>query len=594
MAPDPADRTENAGRRSRFKRVCGALWPPRFLRCLLIVPLVRAYRRKVRTRLSWRLAGSHFATVLVSVVAICVVGVVVAVIASRLAAPSESEAAFEAYEVARIVEGLQENGVSDADLNAVFRAVVAGQIMSNTHQEDVTIQANAGRVFEHIRSVSLIGPDGIIRASSDPALVGRGIEALDETSRAVVQVAIDTADDEAFDDLSAERADGSLTGAHAIRDDVGALTGIALVDKSENSLPEGLDFVLLVLSFAAQLGIVLLVLIGVPAIPIGIVFGIRRARAISRPILALSHTATAFARGDLAARVEVKGRDEVAGLQRGFNEMADRMQATMHQEAEQRSLAEQALSANRELIANVSHELRTPVALIRGHLEALESDPEAREAYLRIALRETDRLERLVEELFQLSRLEARQVVLDLAPFDAGSAVRSAVEALVEPARRESGLTLTAAVAEGDLTAHGDRMRFEQVLLNLIRNAIHFTPEGGIVLVSAERRAGAIEIAVRDTGVGIGADDLPHVFERFYRADHSRARASGGAGLGLAIAKEMIEAMGGTIAVASVPDEGSVFTIRLPAAPPTNGRNGSMGWSATERPAVPVSTELLT
>jgi signal transduction histidine kinase len=277
----------------------------------------------------------------------------------------------------------------------------------------------------------------------------------------------------------------------------------------------------------------------------------------------------------MSARVKVEGRDEIAELQRGFNTMADLLQTTMADESEQRTLAEHALNANRELIANVSHELRTPVALIRGHLEALESDPDSREAYLRIVLRETDRLERLVEELFQLSRLEAHQLDLDIEPFDAGSAVRSAVESLVEPARREAGLTLTADVATDDLTSGGDRLRFEQVLLNLIRNAIHFTPEGGIILVSAERESGdAIKVEVRDTGIGISADELPRVFDRFYRADRSRARAGGGAGLGLAIAKELVEAMGGTIEVASVPDEGSVFTLRLPAATHPAVQNG--------------------
>ena len=191
-------------------------------------------------------------------------------------------------------------------------------------------------------------------------------------------------------------------------------------------------------------------------------------------------------------------------------------------------------------------------------------------------MRETDRLELLVEELFELTRLEARQFELDLAPFDAGSAVRSAVESLAEPARREAGLTLTADIAESDLKALGDRMRFEQVLLNLIRNAIRFTPEGGIILLSAERTPGDVAITVRDTGIGIGPDDLPHVFERFYRADQSRARTSGGAGLGLAIAKEMIEAMGGSIAVESVQGEGTTFTIRSARRRRPDGEQATM------------------
>jgi signal transduction histidine kinase len=268
----------------------------------------------------------------------------------------------------------------------------------------------------------------------------------------------------------------------------------------------------------------------------------------------------------------IRGEDEVANLQRGFNQMADLVQTSMTDEAAQRDRAEQALIANRDLVANVSHELRTPVALIRGHLEAIEADPDARDAYIRIALREADRLEHLVDDLFQLTRLESKRVELDLAPFDAGSAVRSAVESLMEPARREAGLTVKANIPEEHLSCLGDRLRVEQVLLNLIRNAIHFTPEGGIILVTAERGAGGrVFFSVRDTGVGIPEQHLEHIFDRFYRADESRARSSGGAGLGLAIAKELVEAMGGAISVESELDEGTVFTIALPAAPAANG-----------------------
>lgn len=561
------------------------LWPPSWLRYLLIWPLVSAYRRRTRSRLSWRLAGSHFATVLVSVIAICVVGTVVIAIASRLTEPADSEAAAEAHQVAQIVEGVRQQGtVSDADLNGIFKGVVSGQLIYNVYQYDIDIQANVGQQMRNIRSVMLIGEDGLILASSDPSLVGRSVESLDDATRSVVAKTLARGSVSPSSDLTVVRADGSIVGANPVRDELGELGGVVVVDKYHNTLPSGLDLLVLVLTFMAQIGVLLLVFVGVPAIPVGIVFGIRRARAISRPISTLAETAGAFAAGDRAARVTVTGHDEIADLQRGFNNMADLLQSTMTTEAEQRALAEHALAANRELIANVSHELRTPVALIRGHLEAIETDPESKDAYLRIALRETDRLEHLVEDLFQLSRLEARQFDLNIAPFDAGSAVRSAVESLIEPARRDAGLTLNAQIAPGDLTCLGDRMRFEQVLLNLIRNAVRYTPEGGIILVSAERdRTGGVVVTVRDTGTGIAAEDLPRVFDRFYRSDQSRDRAGGGAGLGLAIAKELIEAMGGTIAVESVPDEGTVFTIRMPAAPPVRASANGVAAAAGYR-----------
>jgi signal transduction histidine kinase len=563
---------------SFFNRCAGAT--SRCLKMLLIVPLVRAYRRRTRTRLAWRLAGSHFATVFVSVLAICLVGVIIAVAASKLTSATEDEAGFEAWNVAQIVEGINDKGgVSDAELSAIFKGLTTGQLSFNTQQSDITIQANAGELYQHIRSISLIDPSGVITASSNPELIGQPVSLLDPDARDIVQRSLAGETGEEYSGLSAGRDDGTLAGTSSVKDEAGGLAGVILVDKSDQTLPGGLRFALLVLSFVLQFGIILLVTVGVPAIPVGIIFGIRRARAISRPISNLANTADAFAAGDLDARVKVESKDEIGELQRGFNSMADLLQSTMENESEQRSRAEQALTANRDLIANVSHELRTPVALIRGHLEALELEPEAREAYLRIALRETDRLERLVDELFQLSRLEANQFDLDIEPFDAGSAVRSALESLAEPARREAGLTLVSEIAPADLTSNGDRLRFEQVLINLIRNAIRFTPEGGIIMVSAERESpGMIKVEVRDTGIGISPDDLPHVFDRFYRADRSRARAGGGAGLGLAIAKELIEAMGGSISVASVLEEGTVFTLRLPSAklsPSLNGRASS-------------------
>jgi len=538
------------------------------MKYLLIWPIIRDYRRKTRTSLSWRLAGSHFGTVLLSVLTICIVGVTIVVIASRLALPKAAEASVEAQLVSLTVEGIrEETSITDQEFSAILKGLQSGQLSYNYNREQVTIQANAGSLFQNISSISFVDASGVIRASSDPELISTSAYAIDPAVSTIVDKALtDTGLSET--NLSDPKSDGEgILGTFPIHDANGKVTGAILIDKSRQTVPEGLEFLWLVLSFTAQIGALLLVLVGVPAIPIGIFVGIRRARAISRPVFELAAAAAAFAAGDLDSRLRnIRGKDELAALQIGFNGMADLLQTTLNTEAEQRSLAEQALASNRDLIANVSHELRTPVALIRGHLEALEEDPESKDAYIRIALREADRLERLVDDLFQLSRLEANRLELDLAPFDAGAAVRSAVESLVEPARREAGLTVMAHVEPGDLTCWGDRMRIEQVLLNLIRNAIHFTEEGGIILVSAESIANdGVRITVRDTGVGIEPEHLPHLFDRFYRAEQSRARTSGGAGLGLAIAREMVTAMGGTISVESAPKEGTSFTIELGA-----------------------------
>jgi signal transduction histidine kinase len=318
------------------------------------------------------------------------------------------------------------------------------------------------------------------------------------------------------------------------------------------------------LSLAAAIGSLVFLL---PGVAVASFMGIRRARAISDPVRELSGAAAALAQGDLSRRANVEGEDELAALGRSFNTMAARLQETLDREASERARAESALSANRDLVANVSHELRTPVSVIRSHLEAQLEHPERGKDYTGIALRETDRLQRLVDDLFALSRLEAGMTRVERAPFDAAAAVREAVASLAEPARREANVMVQAgAPGVCHSWAIGDRERIVQVVQNFIRNAIRFTLEGGIVLAQANERDGHVEIAVSDTGCGIATEDLAHVFERFYRADTSRSRASGGAGLGLAIAKDLVEAMGGTVRVESQWGEGATFIVRLPAA----------------------------
>jgi signal transduction histidine kinase len=309
--------------------------------------------------------------------------------------------------------------------------------------------------------------------------------------------------------------------------------------------------------------------VAIPAVPVAIITGFRRAKAISEPVERLATAAGRVAGGDLSARVQVRGEDEIARLEAEFNQMADQLGEALNEETTHRSRAEQLLAANRSLISNVSHELRTPVAVVRGHLEALIDNPEQAEEYASIALRETDRLERLVEDLFQLTRLESHGLVIAKDRIDAAAATREAFESLAEPARREAGITMICETPDSPLPAYGDRARLVQVLQNLIRNAIRHTPEGGIILVSAEREPdGRIALQVFDTGEGIPVDHLPHVFDRFYRADPSRTHSGGGgAGLGLAIAKELISAMDGTITVESDPGEGAAFTIHLRAVP---------------------------
>jgi signal transduction histidine kinase len=247
---------------------------------------------------------------------------------------------------------------------------------------------------------------------------------------------------------------------------------------------------------------------------------------------------------------------------------------------EERAKAERANQSRRELIVNVSHELRTPIASIRGHAESLLMEMEEEEGgnapdptelrdYLNIVYREAERLNALVEDLLSLARMDSDELHLDVEPIVAGEVVEEVYATMAPLASRERQVTLIRKVAPKLPHILADRQRLVQVLLNLVRNAITYTPEGGIVSITLERAdADYLALVVADTGIGIPNDELGRVFERFYRTDTSRARTSGGFGLGLAIVRDLVNAMGGSITVESKIGEGSCFRVLLRIAVP--------------------------
>jgi two-component system, OmpR family, phosphate regulon sensor histidine kinase PhoR len=247
---------------------------------------------------------------------------------------------------------------------------------------------------------------------------------------------------------------------------------------------------------------------------------------------------------------------------------------------EERAKAEEADQSRRELIVNVSHELRTPIASIRGHVESLLMEMEEEEGgnapdpaelrdYLNIVHREAERLSTLVEDLLSLARMDSDELHLDVVPIVAGEVVEEVYVTMAALASRERQVTLIRKVAPMLPLILADRQRLVQVLLNLVRNAITYTPQGGIVSIAVEwADADYLALVVADTGIGIPNDDLERVFERFYRTDTSRARTSGGFGLGLAIVRDLVNAMGGSITVESKVGEGSCFRVLLRIAVP--------------------------
>jgi signal transduction histidine kinase len=317
------------------------------------------------------------------------------------------------------------------------------------------------------------------------------------------------------------------------------------------------------------------------ALVLAIVVSAVLARRFTTPLRRLTEAARALAEGDLARRVPADrartGGAEIADLSRQFNAMADQVEETMDVIRRDRDIS-------REFLADVSHELRTPLAALRTFNELLQekagSDVAARTEFLEASAQQIERLDWLAQNLLELSKLDSGLIRLDLRPDDLRATVLSAVEqAQVSAGRR--GLSLTADVPEAPLVARHDPQRIGQVLTNLIGNALKFTPRGGSVRVVLSPHVRGARIQVIDSGVGIDANELPHIFERFYRGSRANEARGSGSGLGLAIVRSVVEMHGGRIMVESRVGGGSTFTVTLPADPRMSPDAVAMGAVAT-------------
>jgi signal transduction histidine kinase len=318
------------------------------------------------------------------------------------------------------------------------------------------------------------------------------------------------------------------------------------------------------LMFASEhdllLATVLLLFAGGIAMSVGYFLSV----ALTDRIVTLGRAAKRVARGKLDARVAVSGNDEMAGLARTFNDMAAQLEEAARKQQELDSL-------RRNLIAWAGHDLRTPLASIRAIVEALADgvveDPDTVDRYLHTAQREIRSLSLLIDDLFELAQLEAGGLRLELSSNSISDLISDTMETFSELAARQ-GVTLEGSAGPGVDPVVMDAQQIGRVLANLLGNALRHTAEKGRVAVRAKRVAEGVQVEIQDTGEGISAEDLPHIFERFYRGEKSRSRATGGAGLGLAIAKGIVEAHGGHIGVESQESQGTSFFFLLPSGKP--------------------------
>lgn len=288
-------------------------------------------------------------------------------------------------------------------------------------------------------------------------------------------------------------------------------------------------------------------------------------RRLTTRLRRMQEVVAAFETGNFDPRMEASTPDEIGQLAECFNRMADTLVDTMEE-------LRQADKLRRELVANVSHDLRSPLASIQGYLETIhikdgQLDPDARKRYVETALKNAQRLNDLVGELFELSKLESKQIEPAPEPFPIAELVQDIAVQYQQQADQKR-VDLEATLPDRHVRVCADIGLVERVLSNLIDNAIHYTPAGGRVRTGIEHDASDVRIFVSDTGPGIPEDDLPHIFERFYRVEKSRTRSSadsGGAGLGLAIAHKIVELHGARLQVDSAPGEGTTFSFTLPA-----------------------------
>lgn len=311
-----------------------------------------------------------------------------------------------------------------------------------------------------------------------------------------------------------------------------------------------------------------LLLIIVEALAVGLVISVflslLLAKTMIAPIQELTHAAEKVASGDFTDKVENSSKDEIGVLTRTFNDMALQLEETLDD-------LKRSEQMRREFVANVSHELRTPITGVKSYAETLAADPDmpadTRERFLNVILNESDRMTKIVQDLLTLSRFDAGSFEFSFDYFSFETSVRDVYNAVRMEAQAH-GHVFIIELEPGIPRIRGDKARVEQVLMNMVSNAIKYTKDGGRITIKAGVRGGEVWCSVKDNGIGIPKEDTQKVFDRFYRVDKARSRESGGTGLGLSIAQEIVVRHGGRIDLKSRMGHGTTITVWLPVEGP--------------------------
>ncbi|HEY5730315.1 MAG TPA: ATP-binding protein [Anaerolineales bacterium] len=283
---------------------------------------------------------------------------------------------------------------------------------------------------------------------------------------------------------------------------------------------------------------------------IALLLGIFLSRTLTRPIRELTHATHAVSEGNLAQQVPVRSNDELGDLAKAFNKMSAELSRSVN--------------TRKQMTADIAHELRTPLSLILGHAEAVHDDvlPPTKENF-EIIREEATRLEHLVDDLRTLSLADAGELSINLQTVEPGRLLQDVASRYQMEAKKKN-IELKLDIASNLPTLELDPVRMTQVLTNILDNALHHTPENGLIQISAIKVGKHVEYSILDSGPGLSAEELEHIFERFYRADASRRREDGGSGLGLAIAKSIVQLHGGQLSAESEAGKGLRVIISLP------------------------------